>query len=302
MAPALGVHTGLQNTTVGELRSLWTRIEALGFDWISIWDHLYAGDLTGPHSHEAVAMHAALALCTERVRCGSLVYCAAFRHPAVLANAACTIDHLSGGRAELGLGAGWAEPEFRAYGFPFPPPRGRADLLEESARCVTALLREDVADFDGRHFRLEAARCEPKPLQPRLPFWIGGGGERRTLRLAAELADGWNVPFVSPERFGEKRDILHRHCEAIGRDPAGIRTSVNVALCWTEEQLFEQFGGLTEKVRPGVLGGSDAEVADRVAAYEAAGADRVIVAMRAPWDVEGIERFADIVGLAAPAA
>ncbi|HEX9993766.1 MAG TPA: LLM class flavin-dependent oxidoreductase, partial [Acidimicrobiales bacterium] len=288
---------GLQNTTVGELRSLWSRIEDLGFDWISIWDHLYAGDLTGPHSLEAVAMHAALALCTERVRCGSLVYCAAFRHPAVLANAAVTIDHLSGGRAELGLGAGWAEPEFRAHGIPFLPPGGRADVLEESARCVLALLRDEVAGFDGRHFRLDGARLEPRPVRDRLPLWIGGGGERRTLRLAAEVADGWNVPFVSPERFAEKRAVLHRHCEAVGRDPAEIRTAVNVALCWTEEQLVEQFGGLTEKVRPGVLGGSDQELADRVGAYEAAGADRVIVAMRAPWDVEGIERFASVVGL-----
>src|SRR5918998_2894773 len=110
MAPVLGVHTGLQNTTVEELRALWRRIEELGFEWISVWDHFYAADLTGPHSLEAVAAHAALALSTERVRCGTLVYCAAYRHPAVLANAAVTIDHLSGGRAELGIGAGWARP------------------------------------------------------------------------------------------------------------------------------------------------------------------------------------------------
>jgi F420-dependent oxidoreductase-like protein len=297
VAPALGVHTGLQNTTVDELRSLWGRIEALGFDWISIWDHFYAADLTGAHSHEAVASHAALALSTERVRCGSLVYCAGYRHPAVLANAAVTVDHLSGGRAELGLGAGWAQPEYEAYGIPFPPAGERLDVLEESARCVRALLREDEANFEGRHFRLTAARCEPKPVQPALPIWIGGGGERRTLRIAAELADGWNVPFVSPEQFAAKRAVLHRHCEAVGRDPAEIRTAVNVGLCWSEEQLRAQFGRLADVVRPGVLGGSDAEVADRVAAYEEAGADRVNLAMRAPWDEEGLERFATAVGL-----
>lgn len=298
MAPVLGVHTGLQHTTVDELRSLWRRVEELGFAWISIWDHLYAADLTSAHCHEAVAAHAALALSTERVRCGALVYCAAFRHPAVLAKAAVTIDHLSGGRAEIGLGAGWARPEFDAHGIPFSRPGVRLDVLEESARCVRALLRDDEASFEGRHFRLDRARCEPKPVQPSLPIWIGGGGERRTLRIVAELADGWNVPYASPEQFAAKRAVLHRHCEAIGRDPAGIRTAVNVGLCWTEEQLAEQFGATAEVVRPGVLGGSEAEVADRVAAYGAAGADQVNVAVRAPWDPDGLERYAAAVGLA----
>src|SRR4051794_13767668 len=106
--PLWGVHTGLQNTTMEELEDLWTHIEGLGFDWISIWDHFYAADMTGTQCHEAVASHAALACKTERVRCGSLVYCAGYRHPAVLANAMVTIDHLSHGRADFGLGAGWA--------------------------------------------------------------------------------------------------------------------------------------------------------------------------------------------------
>src|SRR4249919_4405003 len=112
-----GVHTGLQNTTIAELQSLWLRIEDLGFDWISIWDHFYAADGTGnPHCLEAVASHAALAATTSRVRCGSLVYSVGYRHPAVLANAMATIDQLSGGRAELGLGAGWSQIEYDAYG------------------------------------------------------------------------------------------------------------------------------------------------------------------------------------------
>ena len=108
MSPTWGVHTGLQNTSVGELTALWHHIEDLGFDWISIWDHFYSADLTGPHCLEAVAAHTALALSTTQVRCGSLVYCAGYRHPAVLANAMATIDHLSDGRVEFGIGAGWA--------------------------------------------------------------------------------------------------------------------------------------------------------------------------------------------------
>jgi F420-dependent oxidoreductase-like protein len=289
-----GVHTGLQNTTTDELRSLWRRIEDLGFDWISIWDHFYAADLVGANSLEAVAAHAALACSTERVRVGSLVYCAGYRHPAVLANAIVTIDHLSGGRADVGLGAGWAEPEYRAYGIPFPPAGERLDLLDEYARVVRSLLREEVSSFDGKHFELDDARCEPKPVQAALPIWIGGGGEKRTLRIAAELADGWNVPFVSPQQFGAKREVLHRHCAAIGRDPGEIRCAVNVGLAWDEASLRQQFGGIAEHARPGVLGGSDQEVLDRVGEYVAAGADQLNIALRAPFDADALDRLAPL--------
>ena len=250
-ATTFGVHTGLQHTTVGELVELWKRIEAAGFDWISIWDHFYAADLTGdPHCLEAVACHAALATTTERVRCGSLVYCVGYRHPAVLANALATIDHLSGGRADIGLGAGWSQLEYDAYGIPFPPVRDRMDMLEEAAQCVRGLLHDDKTTFSGRHFGLVDAQCVPRPVQARLPVWVGGGGERRTLRIAARFADGWNVPFVSPEQFAGKRAVLHRHCEEVGRDPAEIRCAVNVGLAWKEEDLEPQFGNLRMAVRP----------------------------------------------------
>src|SRR6476660_6118782 len=139
-----GVHTGLQNTTMVELQDLWKRIEKAGYGWISIWDHFYAADMTGkPVCHEAVAAHAALALATSRVRVGSLVYCVGYRHPAVLANALVTIDHLSNGRADLGLGAGWSQVEYDAYGIPFPAAKARLDMLEEAAECVRGLLRDE---------------------------------------------------------------------------------------------------------------------------------------------------------------
>src|SRR6478609_11156722 len=150
MTVRFGVHTGLQNTTVEELRALWTRIESLGFDWISIWDHFYAADASGTNCLEAVASHAALACTTQRVRCGSLVYCAGYRHPAVLANALATIDHLSGGRADFGLGAGWAVNEYQAYGIPFPSAGQRLDLLEEAVQCVRSLLHNETTSFEGR--------------------------------------------------------------------------------------------------------------------------------------------------------
>ncbi len=280
-----GVHTGLQNTTIAELRDLWTRIEDHGFDWISIWDHFYSADFKGFECHEAVASHAALACHTSRVRVGSLVYCAGYRHPAVLANAITTIDHLSGGRADLGLGAGWAFNEYAAYGIPFPGAGERLDLLEESIQAIRGLLRDEVTDFKGKHVQLTEARCEPKPVQAELPIWVGGSGEKRTLRIAARYADGWNVPFVSPETVAHKRTVLADHCATVGRDPSEIRTAVNVGLCQDEDALLAQFGGLAEGVRPGVMIGSPDQLVQRIGEYVAAGVDQINIAMRAPWDL-----------------
>ena len=295
-----GVHTGLQNTTTDELRSLWRSIEDAGFGWISIWDHFYAADATltaegttsGARCHEAVAAHTALALETRRVRCGSLVYCVAYRHPAVLANSMATIDHLSGGRVTLGLGAGWHQGEFAAYGIPFPPAPVRLRMLDEAIRSVRLLLTEDAADFDGEFFTLHEARCEPKPVQARLPLWVGGGGEQVTLRIAARHADGWNIPFVTPDVYRHKVEVLAEHCAREGRDPATIEKSVNLTLAWTEDELRARFGGLADWIRPSALTGSPAEIAERVAAYQDAGADWVNVALRAPFDTESLDRFA----------
>ena len=288
-----GVHAGLQNTSVDELVALWRRIEDLGFGWISVWDHFYVADPSGgTECLEAVSMHAALALSTSRVRCGCLVYSVGYRHPAVLANAIATIDHLSGGRADLGMGAGWHQPEYEAYGIPFPPAGTRLDQLEEGAECARGLLRKESTTFSGRHFQLTDARCDPKPVQEALPIWVGGGGERRTLRIVARWADGWNVPFVSAEDFARKRGVLLRHCDDVGRDPGEIRCAVNVSLAWREEDLATQFGGLAEFVRPSVLTGSEDEVLDKIGSYVDTGADQVNVALRAPWDPEALDRLA----------
>jgi alkanesulfonate monooxygenase SsuD/methylene tetrahydromethanopterin reductase-like flavin-dependent oxidoreductase (luciferase family) len=171
------------------------------------------------------------------------------------------------------------------------------DQLEEAIQCVRGLLRDEVTDFDGRWFQLREARCEPRPVQAELPIWVGGQGERRTLRIAARWADGWNVPFVAPETFAHKRNVLHDHCADVGRDPAELRTAVNVGLAWTEASLQQQFGGLADFVRPGVLTGSEDEVLDRVGRYVDAGADQVNLALRAPFDTEALDRFAAALGL-----
>ena len=295
MSVTYGVHTGLQNTSVDDLRKLWARIEELGFDWISIWDHFYSADFQGYACHEAVASHAALACHTSTVRCGSLVYCAGYRHPAVLANAIATIDHLSGGRADIGLGAGWAFNEYAAYGIPFPDAKERLDILEEAVQCVRLLLREDVADFKGEHFTLTEAHCEPKPIQAELPIWIGGGGEKRTLKIVAKWADGWNVPFIAPEELARKRAVLGDHCAKANRDVDDITCAVNVGLAFSERSLQAQFGQIADFVRPGVLMGSDEQIVDTIGRFVDAGADQVNIAMRAPWLSEELDRLAPLI-------
>jgi F420-dependent oxidoreductase-like protein len=288
-----GIHTGLQHTTADELRSVWRRIEDLGYGWISIWDHFYGatGKPDDAACLEAVAMHAALACSTSKVRCGSLVYSIGYRHPAVLAKAITAIDLLSGGRADMGIGAGWAKVEYDAYGIEFPAVKTRMDQLEEGIQCLRGLLHDDVTSFDGQWFTLTEARNEPRPMQRKLPIWIGGGGEKRTLKIAAQYADGWNVPFITPDAFAHKNGVLDDHCAAASRDPSEIARAINVGLAWTDESLHQQFGALAEMVRGGVLSGSDEQVLDTIGRYIDAGADQVNIALRAPFDLDAIERL-----------
>jgi alkanesulfonate monooxygenase SsuD/methylene tetrahydromethanopterin reductase-like flavin-dependent oxidoreductase (luciferase family) len=289
-----GVHTGLQRTSIAELTDLWTRIESLGFDWISIWDHFYAADGTSdPDGLESVVSHAALAATTSRVRCGSLVYSAGFRHPAVLANAMATLDQLAEGRVTLGIGGGWLQREYRAHGIPFGSTGERLRMMEESLICIRLLLTEEVADFQGEFFTLTEARCVPKPMQDRLPIWVGGGGEQVTLRVAAQHADGWNIPYVAPATFAHKCRVLDDHCTRLGREPADILRTVNVGLARSEEDLLAQFGAIAEGARPGVLMGGEQEMIDRVGEYRDAGAQQVNLTLRAPFDRGGLEFFAD---------
>ena len=281
------------------MRTVWQRIEQLGFGWISVWDHFYGatGKPDDTDCLEAVAMHAALACSTSKVRCGSLVYSVGYRHPAVLAKAITAIDQLSGGRAEMGIGAGWATLEYQAFGIPFPEAPVRLDQLEEGIQCLRGLLHDEVTDFSGKWFNLTAARNDPRPVQPKIPIWIGGGGEKRTLKIAARYADGWNVPFQDPQTFAHKNEVLNQHCAVVGRDPADIQRAINVGLAYDDASLRHQFGAMAEFVRPGVLTGSDQQMLDRIGQYIQAGADQVNIAVRAPFDLDGLERFSSALEL-----
>ena len=215
-------------------------------------------------------MLAALAGVTNRLRLGVMVTGNPYRHPAVLANMAASLDVISGGRLELGIGAGWNEEESAAYGIDLPPLRERFDRLEESCAVLDLLLTREVSSFEGAYYRLTDARCEPKPRQrPRPPFVIGGAGEKRTLRIAARFADQWNLPGGTPEVLAHKIEVLHGHCAAVGRDPAEVEISVQVR-----------------------AGADPNAVADEAAALARAGAQHVIVGVRPPFEASRLEPIA----------
>jgi F420-dependent oxidoreductase-like protein len=228
-----GIKTAPQDTTFEDMLAVWQAADAIElFESAWTFDHFYPifSDWTGP-CLEAWVTTTALAQATERIRVGVLVTGNVYRHPAVLANMAATLDVVSKGRLELGIGAGWNEQECAAYGIDLPPLKERFDRFDEALEVIHRLLTETEASFDGRYYRLDNARCEPKPVQkPHPPICIGGAGERRTLRAVARWADHWNVPAGGVEVFKAKRAVLAEHCAAIGRDPSEIRTSTHLRL------------------------------------------------------------------------
>lgn len=192
--------------------------EAAGYDHLWVYDHVETVPRREPtHVFEAFTMLAALSQRTSRVGLGQMVTCSAYRNAGLLAKQAACVDVMSGGRLILGLGGGWYEREYGAYGWDFPSAAARLERLDETAQAVRLLWTEERATFEGKHVRLDGALCDPKPLQTLPPVWIGGGGEKVTLRIAAARADATNWQ-VGLEGFRHKSEVLARHCQAVGRD------------------------------------------------------------------------------------
>jgi len=304
MPVKLGAHLGQQNLPIDEIRRLARRFDAAGLDWISIWDHFYEAPPAGgtqPH-FEAISLLGALAVETRRATLGCLVFYPGYRNPAALAKAATTLDHLSGGRFVLGLGGGWHEWEARAYGYDFPPIATRLAMLEEACQIARGLLTQPRTSFAGKHFRVENASCLPAPIQPRLPIWIGGIGEKRTLAITARHADGWNAAYVSPAEFARLSRVLDDWCAKVGRDPAEIARTVNLSFhvaldargaARAEAELRAMWGAAADRMISGSLVGTPMQAIDTLAAYAAAGARGINVALRAPWDREALDAYLD---------
>jgi F420-dependent oxidoreductase-like protein len=308
-AMKFGLHIGQQNISMEELRRLWRWADTAGFDWVDVWDHFYeAPPVDGEGScFEATTCMAAIACETRNVRIGVLVLGMNYRHPAVLANALCTIDQLSGGRLEIGLGAGWHIPEYTAYGIPFLPIKERMDILEEGVQVVRLLTTEERANFAGKHFQLVNAACNPKGVQARPRIWIGGNGEKRTLRIAARHADGWNTPYTSPDEFARLSGVLDGWCEKEGRDPATIERNINLSfhmaasgeatvVAKADAHFRDTWGAASEAMRErGVVVGTPEQAIDLIGRYADAGAARANIAIRPPVDWDALEAWSKIV-------
>jgi F420-dependent oxidoreductase-like protein len=264
--------TAPQHTTWDAMLDVWRAaddIEVFESGWT--FDHFYPifSDSAGPCLEGWMTL-AGLAQATRRLRLGTLVTGIHYRHPAVLANMAATLDIMSGGRLELGIGAGWNEEESGAYGIELGTPRERSDRFEEACAVLTGLLSQPTTTFKGSYYQLTDARCEPKPVQqPHPPICIGGSGEKRTLRTTARFAQHWNFVGGTPEQFSHARDVLHQHCADLGRDPAEILLSSHV-----------QFTG------------DAAQTAATAAALGEVGVQLAIVTMRPPHTAAALESIA----------
>jgi F420-dependent oxidoreductase-like protein len=274
-----------EGATYDDLLAVATEAERLGFDAFFRSDHYQRfspGD-PGPGSTDAWAVLAGLARDTSTIRLGTMVSSATFRLPGPLAITVATVDAMSGGRVELGLGSGWYETEHRSYGIPFPPVGERFDILEEQLAIVTGLWatpRGETFSFAGSHYTLDDSPALPKPVQSPLPVVIGGKGKKRTPELAARYAAEYNVPFDTPEVVAACFDRVRRACADAGRDPASLVLSVAQALAvGTDEaevrRRAEAGGNDLDWLRSAGLSGSPAEVVDRIGRLGELGASRV---------------------------
>jgi F420-dependent oxidoreductase-like protein len=293
----------------------WKRIvrttEDLGFE--SLWrsDHFFS--LMGPRDRDALETFVSLvhvAENTNRIRFGTLVCSMTFRHPSLLARMAAGVDQLSGGRFVLGIGAGWNLPEHEAFGIPFPPIKERMDALEEGAAVIRALWSSEPASYSGRVFTLKEARLNPKPAQSPAPLLVGGGGEKRTLRVVARHADEWNVPAMPLDRYRAKVKVLEKHCERQKRDPKTIERSLMCAFIIGENDgdIRRRVEALQKVIPPlaqvpvdgaaemlrsrGWLTGRPSDVVEQIGALEAEGVGRIMLQHHDQTDFDVLELIA----------
>ena len=271
---SFGIKTAPQNTTYEGMLRVWQEADTVPImEHAWLFDHFMplGADPTGP-CLEGWTLLAALAAQTKRLRVGIMVTGNTYRHPAVLANMGATVDIISGGRLDFGIGAGWNELEHSAYGIPLYAPGERIRRMGEACEVIKRMWTETAPDFDGQYYQLRGARCEPKPIhKPYPPFVIGGSGEQLTLRMVAKYADIWNFVGGSTESFRHKNEVLNNHCATVGRDPAAIERSV---------QVFADPDNL-----------SDAR--NTVRDYITAGATHLILNLRAPYPQGIVHRLAE---------
>jgi F420-dependent oxidoreductase-like protein len=281
------------------------------FESIWVFDHFHTVPVpTEEATHEAWTLMAAFAAATERVRLGQMCTCMGYRNPAYLAKVAATVDAISGGRVEMGIGAGWYEHEWRAYGYGFPRPGERIAMLDEGVQIMRQMWSEGVATLNGKHYQVDGAICRPLPLQEGgIPLWIAGGGERKTLRIAAQYASYTNFDG-SPDGFAHKSQVLAEHCREVGRDFDSIvrTTDYNVVIGETEKDVQDKLGWIrshySRLVPPdvaertyrqyadGFLTGTPEQLAEKLSSMRKQGLSYAITSFpEATYDRSGIELF-----------
>lgn len=299
----LGLQLWPQRTTWPEVRESALAAEAAGWDSVWTWDHLLA--IQGPWQQpifEGWMFLTGLAEATKRVRLGLMVGANTFRNPGVTTKLATTLDHISNGRAILGIGGAWFEREHEAFGIPFgETPGWRLDMLEESVPLMRRLFDGELVSHEGRFYTFKDALCEPRPVQAHLPILVGGSGLKKTLRTVARHADAWNTAG-DPETVKGYLDALAGHCAEAGRDmseieltisfPTIVRDTVEAAQAARDAQLA--FNGITDGSGVPLLLGSPEHIAETLAPYLALGFSTVIVRMPAPFDRETINRLPEV--------
>ena len=256
-------------------RILAQHAETTGWDGIWLADHFLPEEDALIPVHESWITLAALARDIPRVRLGTLVTGNTYRHPAVLANMVATLDNLADGRVVLGLGAGWQQNEHDAYGIEYGTVSSRLDMLEEACQVLRGLFQNDYFNFDGQHYQLKNAPLEPKPQQAKIPLMIGGGGEQRTLKIAAQYADEWNV-WGDAQVLRHKMNILDQHCESAGRDPHEIERSAVALLFLSENEKYLNKIRAAELASPAIIGNVN-EVIEIVSTLKEIGVKELII-------------------------
>ena len=297
-----GLFTSITGITWPQLRDLWQHIEATGWDAACVTDH-FMPNTSDPvdETLECWTALSGLALTTQRMRIGTLVAGNTYRHPAVLAKMATTVDIMSGGRLICGIGGAWQRNEHEAYGIPFYTVGERLNRLEEACQILRGLWTDHKTTFEGKYYQLREAPLYPKSTQqPHPELLIGGGGEKKTLRIVAQYADHWNV-WGGPEVLRHKGRILEEHCAAVGRDASQITRSANMPMMISEKDedrkrletgLMRRFGRSEEEARDTVLTGSVNEMQDKLGRLQAAGVDQLFIPTFVPaWDQDQLDRF-----------
>ena len=302
-----GIMAGQGSASWREVADMWRFLDReTSFHSAWLFDHFVAGDPGRDYNgicFEGWSALSALAAITERVRLGVLVTGVTYRNPALVAKMAVTVDHVSNGRLELGIGAAWHEPEHRMFGWPYPSDRERSDRLEEAVQVIRLLFEtEGPVTFEGKHYRLENAIFDPKPVQrPRPPILIGGGGEKRTLRTLARYGDIMNAAGT-PEHLRHKIEVLDRHCRDAGRDPSEIEKTYWGPVVVSDNAAFiDRIAGMVaagtdltpEEAKRYMPIGSASHVRGLIEEYAAVGISRMIMMSQPPWKPDIYRRLND---------